>query len=501
MVVGNFFNDLKMVLAGEGIVSAGNFVVATPFSGGELLTVNYDGDVEVHLGNISLADDRGIDFNGNLFTGSYNELSDTPALANVATSGSYTDLINTIQFVPAGGIIGEYLVKDSSTDYDMSWTDRVNAKTIYENVKNVSGVSLTKGTPVYQVGISGNTITVDLARADDPSKLAIGVLDQTLADEAEGRMLVLGEITGVNTLGFISGERIYLAATGGYSNVAPTESDIAVQFLGIVNRISDTVGSGFITGTLTPDQTRWTGSTVEFWDGSDWVLLSSLPPGSSISGNQDSLVSFNITNSDDTGTAAASSLLLLDGTANPALFLKAGQAYDSANDNLAPGDATVLNIGGVLSLGSATNATTIFAGGTQDANVVATFNTDGTVDFAGDIEATVNGFEIGYRNMPQVSAGNVTLALADSGKHFYSTSANPTTITIPTNSNVAFATGSVVTIVNQGTGNITVGRETGANLYLGGNATIANRTITTYGVATLLKVADNTWFINGTGVI
>jgi hypothetical protein len=120
--------------------------------------------------------------------------------------------------------------------------------------------------------------------------------------------------------------------------------------------------------------------------------------------------------------------------------------------------------------------------------------------FTGNISAKVSGFSIGYLEMPQVAAGNVTLALADSGKHFYSTSSNPTTVTIPNNANVAFATGTVITVVNQGTGNITIARQNEANLYLGGNATIANRTITTYGVATLLKVATNTWFINGTGV-
>jgi hypothetical protein len=120
--------------------------------------------------------------------------------------------------------------------------------------------------------------------------------------------------------------------------------------------------------------------------------------------------------------------------------------------------------------------------------------------YTGNITATVNGFEIGYRNMPQVSAGNVTLALADNGKHYYSTSGAPTTITVPTNANVAFPVGSVITVVNQGTGNITVDKGD-ANVYLGGNATSASRTITTYGVATLLKVDTDSWFINGTGVI
>jgi len=38
------------------------------------------------------------------------------------------------------------------------------------------------------------------------------------------------------------------------------------------------------------------------------------------------------------------------------------------------------------------------------------------------------------------------------------------------------------------------------SLYLAGNSTPANRTVTTYGMATLLNVAANVWMINGTGV-
>jgi hypothetical protein len=121
--------------------------------------------------------------------------------------------------------------------------------------------------------------------------------------------------------------------------------------------------------------------------------------------------------------------------------------------------------------------------------------------FSGNISGNTQGFAIGYRDMPQVAAGNVTLALSDAGKHYYDTSTNPITVTIPNNANVAFPTGTVITLVNHSTGNLIIGRENAANLFLGGNATSAGRTITTYGVATLLKVNTNDWFINGTGVV
>jgi hypothetical protein len=118
----------------------------------------------------------------------------------------------------------------------------------------------------------------------------------------------------------------------------------------------------------------------------------------------------------------------------------------------------------------------------------------------GNIAGKTNGFTLGYLEMPQVASGNVTLALTDSGKHFYNTTASPQTITIPTFANVAFGNGTVVSIANQSTSNISVALQSGVILYLAGNATSASRTITSYGVATLLKVNTNTWFINGSGV-
>ena len=103
--------------------------------------------------------------------------------------------------------------------------------------------------------------------------------------------------------------------------------------------------------------------------------------------------------------------------------------------------------------------------------------------------------------LQQVAAGNVTLSATDTGKHYLDTSTAPITVTIPTNANVAFALGTVVSFVNQSTGNLTVVAPTGGSLWLAGNATSSNRTITSYGLATILKVGTDNWFINGNGVV
>ena len=72
---------------------------------------------------------------------------------------------------------------------------------------------------------------------------------------------------------------------------------------------------------------------------------------------------------------------------------------------------------------------------------------------------------------------------------------------IPTNASVAFPVGTTINIVNQSSSSMTIATQAGnVNLYMAGNSTAANRVVGTYGMATLLKVASDTWFINGTGV-
>jgi hypothetical protein len=108
---------------------------------------------------------------------------------------------------------------------------------------------------------------------------------------------------------------------------------------------------------------------------------------------------------------------------------------------------------------------------------------------------------VGYRDIPQVSfTGNTTIATTDAGRHYYSVLSTGNVLTIANNASQGFQVGAAITVVNQGTGNITVAQGSGVTLYLAGNATSGNRTVTTFGMATIIKVATDTWFINGTGV-
>jgi hypothetical protein len=148
--------------------------------------------------------------------------------------------------VPAGGEYHQVLAKASDTDYDVEW---VPAR-ITQRVKNVSGGELAKGTPVAvgPAGPSGNVVDVIAARSDTASAMpAMFVLNETLADEAEGEGIVSGYISGVNTNDFDPGDTVYVGATGGYTNVKPTGTNL-IQNLGVVIKKHPSNGSGMIYG-------------------------------------------------------------------------------------------------------------------------------------------------------------------------------------------------------------------------------------------------------------
>jgi len=136
---------------------------------------------------------------------------------------------------------------------------------------------------------------------------------------------------------------------------------------------------------------------------------------------------------------------------------------------------------------------------TGNANVGNIGATNGV--FTGNISGNTNGFTIGYLNIPQVAASNTTIALTSAGKHYYSSSIDDFTLTIPNNSTTAFATGTTIMIVVISDGNVLVNAASNVTLYMAGDPTDGNRIVGSYGMATLLKVATDTWVIDGTGVV
>jgi hypothetical protein len=186
--------------------------------------------------------------------------------------------------------------------------------------------------------------------------------------------------------------------------------------------------------------------------------------------------------------------------------------FDTAGTLTAPGNVSATRLQNDANLVLRSNVAGILRNWTFDVlgdlNLPAGGNIVGSggisannITLTGNISANTAGFAIGYRDIPQVAfTGNATIATTDAGKHFYSTESSNYVLTIANNASQGFAVGAAITIVNQGTGNITIAQGSGVTLYLAGNATSGDRTISTFGMATIMKVATDTWFINGSGI-
>jgi hypothetical protein len=183
------------------------------------------------------------------------------------------------------------------------------------------------------------------------------------------------------------------------------------------------------------------------------------------------------------------------------------------------GQGLVTDGSGTLSFatvgGTTSNALTMNNGGSGDASGttfngsaarIISYNTIGAVPLNGALgtpssgtlsSCTVDGTnKVGYIGAPQST--NTTVAASDAGKHIYFTGGSTATLTVNTNSTTAIDVGTVILVVNNNSGNLTISGA-GVTFQLA-NGTTGNRTVATKGMATMLKVATDTWYVSGAGV-
>jgi len=87
-----------------------------------------------------------------------------------------------------------------------------------------------------------------------------------------------------------------------------------------------------------------------------------------------------------------------------------------------------------------------------------------------------------------------TLTLSDSGKAVELTSGGATTVTVPPNSSVAFAVGTIIEVTRLGAGAVTIAAGAGVTLQ-SADSQLGLRA--QYSVASLRKRATNTWLVAG----
>ena len=207
--------------------------------------------------------------NHNLFTGDIT-VNGTTTLSTAtgitrATGDNSTHLATT-EFVKAQGYattaaLSGYVpitrtITINGTTLDLSanraWTITTagTVRTIYETVKNASGATILKGTPlsVMPGQTSGNVSDVRPADASDPTKMpAVFIANENIADEAEGEAVLFGNLTGVNTAAYTPGTTVYVAPGGGWTATKPVWPN-KVQNLGVITKQHATNGAGIVTG-------------------------------------------------------------------------------------------------------------------------------------------------------------------------------------------------------------------------------------------------------------
>jgi hypothetical protein len=119
----------------------------------------------------------------------------------------------------------------------------------YARVYNDSGTTLTKGQVVYISGAQGNRVAVKLARADVEATSfgTIGLVAETMANGAEGFIIVSGALYKLNTQGLTAGATVYLSPTtaGAVTTTKPQAPDQLVV-IGWVERVDNIVGSIYV---------------------------------------------------------------------------------------------------------------------------------------------------------------------------------------------------------------------------------------------------------------
>ena len=295
----------------------------------------------------------------------------------------------------------------------------------------------------YQVvridGAQGQRLKVTLAQANSTANVAgtLGLVTETIANNAEGFVTTMGLVRGINTSGYLQGETwsdgdtLYLSqgTAGRLTKTKPTSGIVCK--VGYVEYAHATQGRIFV------HVENFAGLQETLVSGTNIKTLN----GTSLLGSGDIVISGG-----GSGTTTNALSVNDDGTGTAPDFTFNGSA------------ARIISFNSVGAVGLTSNQT-----------VAGDKTFSGTTALAST--STVDGITIGYRNIPRV-----TDALTE-GKCFATT----TGVTISTGS----AAGTTYSIYNNTSADITITQGSGLTLRVAGTATTGNYTLPQRGFITI----------------
>ena len=165
-----------------------------------------------------------------------------------------------------------------------SFTNMNHADTLHIQVRNETGVPITKGSVVHISGFSvGDDLPlVSLADSDSASTMpAVGIVTSDIADTTNGDVTIGGVLDGVVTTGLSNGATIYVNGIPGvFTDVKPTGTGL-IQNIGTVLKVG---GAGV--GRIKITAMDRTNDLPNIPDGQIWIgNASAVPTGVTMSGD------------------------------------------------------------------------------------------------------------------------------------------------------------------------------------------------------------------------
>ena len=466
-ITGANFNTAGQVSAG-GNITAPNFTgnvrtSAQPFitSLGLLSAVSATGNIT--SGNVSVS--------GNVIASNFNGSLIGNVQGNLLLTGNSSEvLVNNSGTVGSGS----GLTFDTSTNA-LSVTGNVNAGNVNTAIVSTSGNVLV-GT---DLAVSGNAfMNVDTFAVETPVfSTGRNANNQPLVGPVSGdRGLQMYYYSGAERqafVGYLSSDDKMVAAK--QVTVNPDTDVVTVNIYG-----------SFVVGTLESTDVSATGNIISATVSASGNIIGAIL---SASGNVN-------------GGNVISAALVSGTTVSASGNINGGNVISSGAITASGVISTTGNITGGNILGGAnvnatthTGATVSVTGNINGGNIISAAALSGTSLVISGNTATVTSasYSIGYRDMPQITSLG-TLALTDGGKHYYGSG----TITVPTNLSVALPIGTTVAIVASAA--TTVANAAGVTMIWAGQGSAGTRTLAQHAMATLVKVASDTWYISGTGI-
>jgi hypothetical protein len=111
-------------------------------------------------------------------------------------------------------------------------------------IRNVSGVSIAKGDPVYVTGFSTKPTIAKANAATIGTFPVVGLAQSAIGNSSDGVIVLSGVFTDINTASYTAGDVLYVASGGGLTATKPTSNLVTV---GVVAKSNATTGVILVT--------------------------------------------------------------------------------------------------------------------------------------------------------------------------------------------------------------------------------------------------------------